>query len=349
MASCFDSAPRQPSNDSTVQRFNGSTVQRFDNEATFDEPEESGDVLDFVSDGDGTRLDAWLAARCAPELSRSHIQSLIRDGHVTVDGEPASAKAHLEAGKRILIVLPPPLPADPEPENIPLDVVYEDGDIIVINKPAGLVVHPAPGHPTGTLVNALLFHCADLGSIGGTLRPGIVHRLDKDTTGLLVVAKHEQALNNLAAQFQTGRTCKVYLALVHGSPQRESGMVSTTIGRHPTDRKRMAADPPRGKPAVSHYHVEERLGPVTLLRVRIETGRTHQIRVHMSHIGLPIVGDPVYGNRALDRAIPNCPPRQMLHAAEFSFDHPRDGRRMSFSASPPADMAALLQSFREVL
>jgi 23S rRNA pseudouridine1911/1915/1917 synthase len=241
------------------------------------------------------------------------------------------------------------LPAEPEPEDIPLNVVYEDGDIIVVNKPAGLVVHPAPGHPTGTLVNALLFHCADLGSIGGTSRPGIVHRLDKDTTGLLVVAKHEQALRNLAEQFQDGRTCKVYLALVHGCPQRESGTVRTTIGRHPTDRKRMAADPPRGKPAVTHYQIEERLGKVTLLRVRIETGRTHQIRVHMSHIGFPIVGDPVYGNRALDRAIPNCPSRQMLHAAEFSFDHPRDGRRMSFTAPPPADMEALLRSFREVL
>ena len=307
---------------------------------------EEGDVLDFVSDGDGTRLDAWLAARCAPELSRSRIQGLIRDGNVTVDGEPASAKAHLEAGKHILIVLPPPLPAEPEPEDIPINVIYEDGDIIVVNKPAGLVVHPAPGHPTGTLVNALLFHCADLGSIGGTLRPGIVHRLDKDTTGLLVVAKHEQALRSLADQFQTGRTCKVYMALVHGSPQRESGTVSTTIGRHPTDRKRMAADPPRGKPAVSHYKIEERLGPVTLLRVRIETGRTHQIRVHMSHIGLPIVGDPVYGNRVLDRAIRDCPVRQMLHAAEFSFDHPRDGRRLSFSAPLPQDMESLLRFFR---
>ena len=347
MFSCSDSAPRQ--NDATMQRRNDATTKRCNDETTFDEPEEEGDVLDFVSDGDGTRLDAWLAARCAPELSRSRIQGLIREGHVTVDGEPASAKARLEAGKRILIVLPPPLPAEPEPEDIPLDVVYEDGDIIVVNKPAGLVVHPAPGHPTGTLVNALLFHCADLGSIGGTSRPGIVHRLDKDTTGLLVVAKHEQALRSLAEQFQTGRTCKVYRALVHGCPQRESGTVRTTIGRHPTDRKRMAADPPRGKPAVTHYHVEERLGPVTLLRVRIETGRTHQIRVHMSHIGLPIVGDPVYGNRALDRAIPNCPPRQMLHAAEFSFDHPRDGRRMSFSAPPPQDMETLLQSLREVL
>ena len=310
-----------------------------------DEPEESGAVLDFVADGDGTRLDAWLASRCA-ELSRSRIQALIGEGCVTVDGAPASAKARPKAGQRILVAVPPPLPAEPEPEDIPLDVVYEDQDIILVNKPAGLVVHPAPGHYAGTLVNALLFHCADLRGIGGTARPGIVHRLDKDTTGLLVVAKHEQALANLAAQFQDGRTRKVYLALVHGVPPRESGTIRTTIGRHPTDRKRMAADPPHGKPAVTHYRIEQRLGPATLLRVRIETGRTHQIRVHLSHIGLPIVGDPVYGNRALDRKIPDCPTRQMLHAAEFSFDHPRDGRHLSFAAPLPTDMADLLARLR---
>ena len=325
-----------------MQRRSDATAQRCDDAAVAeDEIEESGDILDFVADGDGARLDAWLAARC-PELSRSRIQALIGEGCVTVDGAPAAAKARPRAGQRILVAVPPPLPADPEPEDIPLDVVYEDADIILVNKPAGLVVHPAPGHYTGTLVNALLFHCADLRGIGGTARPGIVHRLDKDTTGLLVVAKHEQALANLAAQFQNGRTRKVYLALVHGVPPRESGTIRTTIGRHPTDRKRMAADPPRGKPAVTHYQIEKRLGPATLLRVRIETGRTHQIRVHLSHIGLPIVGDPVYGNRALDRKIPDCPTRQMLHAAEFSFDHPRDGRPLSFAAPPPADMAALL-------
>ena len=317
-----------------------------DNLPSFEEELEEAEVRDFVSDGDGARLDAWLAARCAPELSRSRIQSLIREGHVTVDGEQASAKERLGAGKRILVVIPPPLPAEPVPEDIPLDVVYEDGDVIVVNKPAGLVVHPAPGHPSGTLVNALLFHCADLRGIGGSARPGIVHRLDKDTTGLLVVAKHEEAMRNLAAQFQSGRTEKIYFALVHHVPPAESGVIRTTIGRHPVDRKRMAADPPRGKPAVTHYKVAERLGGTTLLRVRIETGRTHQIRVHMSHIGLPIVGDPLYGSRQLDRLVPDCPQRQMLHAAEFSFDHPRDGRRMAFSSPMPEDMARVLAALR---
>ena len=307
---------------------------------------EEAEVRELVSDGDGARLDAWLAARCAPELSRSRIQSLIRDGFVTVDGEPASAKARPKAGQRISLEIPPPLPAEPVPENIPLDVVYEDGDVIVVNKPAGLVVHPAPGHPSGTLVNALLFHCADLRGIGGTARPGIVHRLDKDTSGLLVVAKHEEAMRGLVAQFQSGRTEKIYFALVHGHPPAEGGTIRTTIGRHPVDRKRMAADPPRGKAAVTHYRVAERLGGTTLLRVRLETGRTHQIRVHMAHIGLPIVGDPLYGSRQLDRLIPDCPRRQMLHAAEFSFDHPRDGRRMSFSAPMPADMIAALAAAR---
>ena len=320
-------------------------AQRDPQEVEEEEIEEA-DVREFVSDGDGARLDAWLAARCAPGLSRSRIQALIQEGLVTVDGEPASAKARLKAGQRISLELPPPLPAEPEPEDIPLDIVYEDADIILVNKPAGLVVHPAPGHPSGTLVNALLCHCADLRGIGGTARPGIVHRLDKDTTGLLVIAKDAEALNSLAAQFLSGRTAKIYFALIHGCPQAESGTIRTTIGRHPTDRKRMAANPPRGKPAVTHYKVEERFGAATLLRVRIETGRTHQIRVHMAHVGLPSVGDPLYGNRALDRRIPECPARQMLHAAEFSFDHPRDGRRMSFSAPIPTDMAVLLEALR---
>lgn len=303
---------------------------------------DEGDVLTFTSDGDGSRLDAWLAARCAPDLSRSRIQALISEGRVLVEGAKAQPKTKPSAGANITVILPPPLPAEPEPEDIPIEIVYEDSDIILVNKQAGLVVHPAPGHASGTLVNALLFHCHDLGGIGGTMRPGIVHRLDKDTTGLIVVAKHEAALNNLAIQFQTGRTEKVYLALVHGCPDRESGTIRSTIGRHPTDRKRMAVDPPHGKSAVTHYKIEKRLGPITLLRVRIETGRTHQIRVHLAHIGYPIVGDQVYGKTALDRKIPSCPSRQMLHATSFSFDHPADGRRMQFTVPPPPDMAQLI-------
>ncbi len=308
---------------------------------------EGGEVLSFVADGDGARLDAWLAKRCAPDLSRSRIQALIADGKVTLDGAPALAKSRPVAGQAIQLTLPPPEPAEPQPEDIPLDIVYEDADLLVVDKPAGLVVHPAPGHAGGTLVNAVLFHCHDLQGIGGTLRPGIVHRLDKDTTGLMVVAKHERALNALAAEFQDGRTRKVYLALVHGVPDALQGVVKTTIGRHPTDRKRMAANPPNGKPAVSRWEVAERLGPCTLLRVHIETGRTHQIRVHMAFLGHPVVGDPVYGNHGLDRKLPGCPARQMLHAAEFSFDHPRDGRRMEFRRDPPPDMEALVRRLRE--
>lgn len=313
-------------------------AEDWDSSAGFEEEE----VLSFVSDGDGTRLDAWLAKRCAPELSRSRIQTLMDEGRVRIDGTPATSKTKPQAGQTVTVAIPPPEPAEPQPEDIPINIVYEDSDIILINKQADLVVHPAPGHSSGTLVNALLFHCSDLRGIGGTARPGIVHRLDKDTTGLIVVAKHEQALNNLAAQFQNGETAKVYLALVHGSPDKESGTVKTTIGRHPTDRKRMAVNPPHGKNAVSHWTVEKRFGNATLLRVKIDTGRTHQIRVHMAHIGLPIVGDQVYGNPGLDRKITDCPKRQMLHATSFSFNHPADGRRMEFNAPPPPDMEKLI-------
>ena len=293
----------------------------------------------------GVRLDVWLARHCAP-LSRSRLQTLIGAGQVTVDGRPASARTKTRPGQQVCVNVPPPAPAEPQPEALPLDVVFEDADILVLNKPPGIVVHPAPGHAGGTLVNALLHHCDDLGGVGGVERPGIVHRLDKDTSGLLVVAKNDAALNALAAQFQAGRVCKRYLALVHGRPARAQGSIETTIGRHPVDRKRMAVDPPHGKQAVSHYEVLETLGDLTLLQVRIETGRTHQIRVHLAHLGLPIVGDPVYGSHARDRALPECPSRQLLHAAELAFDHPIDGRRLVFQRPPPPDMAAFIGHLR---
>lgn len=302
-----------------------------------------GELLTFVTDGDGRRLDVWLAE--ATGFSRSRIQGLMAFGHVEIDGLAAMPKMRPEAGRRVVVQLPPPVPAEPEPEDIPLDVVYEDSDVILVNKQAGLVVHPAPGHERGTLVNALLFHCHDLKGIGGTMRPGIVHRLDMDTTGLIVAAKNEESLLNLQTQFQEGRTSKIYLALVHGVPERRVETIHTYIGRHPTNRKRMAVDPPSGgKEAVTRYTVERDFGRTALLRVRIETGRTHQIRVHLSHIGHPIVGDQAYGSRQLDRQIESCPARQMLHAAEFSFNHPRTGRRMEFSAPPPQDMAELISS-----
>ena len=235
-----------------------------------------GETLSFVTDGDGRRLDVWLADRSG--LSRSRVQSLIGDGRVELDGVRAQAKVKPQEGQTVIVTLPPPAPAEPEPEDIPLDIIYEDADVIVVNKPAGLVVHPAPGHDRGTLVNALLFHCHDLRGIGGVMRPGIVHRLDMDTTGLIVACKNEGSLQSLASQFQSGRTSKEYLALVHGDPGRISGTIRTTIGRDPADRKRMAANPPSGKSAVTHYRVEEHLGRTTLLRVRIETGHTPDTR-----------------------------------------------------------------------
>ena len=293
----------------------------------------------------GLRLDVWLARHCAP-LSRSRLQDLIAEGHVTVDGRPVAARTRTRPGQQVSVTLPPPVAAEPQPEELPLDVVYEDADLLVINKPPGVVVHPAPGHAGGTLVNALLHHCGDLGGVGGVERPGIVHRLDKDTSGLLVVAKHDAAHLALAAQFQTGDVGRCYLALVHGRPARAQGTIETTIGRHPVDRKRMAANPPRGKPAISHYEVVENQGGITLMRVRLGTGRTHQIRVHLAHLGLPIIGDPVYGSRARDRAVPGVPARQMLHAAELAFDHPADGRRLVFQRPPPADMTDLMARLR---
>lgn len=289
----------------------------------------------------GERLDVWLAGKLKA-LSRSRLQRLIEAGRVTVDGHSAFARDKTVLGQRVVVTIPPAVPAIPRPEALPLDVIFEDGDILVLNKPAGIVVHPAPGHAAGTLVNALLHHCGDLAGIGGVERPGIVHRLDRETSGLLVVAKHDAAHQALAAQFQQGRVRKIYLALVHGVPGQKAGRIETTIGRHPTDRKRMAANPPRGKHAVSHYETVATRGGLTLLRVRIETGRTHQIRVHLAHLGLPIAGDPVYGSRARDLRVAECPARQMLHAAELEFDHPADGRRLRFTAPPPADMAGLL-------
>lgn len=303
-----------------------------------------GEVLRLTYDAEGpARLDAWLASRCE-DLSRSRIQALLDAGAITSGDVALGPRDRLAPGAEIVIALPDPAPAEPVPQDIPLDILYEDECVIVVNKPAGMVVHPAPGHGDSTFVNALLFHCGDeLAGVGGVARPGIVHRLDMDTTGILVAAKDERSLNSLAAQFQAHTTEKRYAALVHGVIQRESGRIETTIGRHPTDRLRMAANPPRGgKSAVTRWKVARRLSRTTLLDVLIETGRTHQIRVHMAYARMPIVGDPLYGNRSLDAAIKDCPPRQMLHAAHFAFDHPVTGRRMSFDAPLPDDFERIL-------
>ena len=290
----------------------------------------------------GKRLDAWLAKE-QPEHSRARWQALIQEGCVTVNGESVKRNYKLRADDRVEWTIPEPVSTETLPEDIPLDILYEDAHMILINKPAGLVVHPAAGNETGTLVNALLHHCTDLAGIGGELRPGIVHRLDKDTSGVMVVAKTEAALNELARQFRARETEKEYVAIVRGVPSPARGTIKTTIGRHPIHRKKMAADVRNGRLAVSYYDVIESFVGAALLRVRIETGRTHQIRVHMAHIKHPVIGDKLYG-RAHAGGIQAD--RQMLHAAKLSVAHPDTGERMYFSAPLPDDMEALLSQLR---
>ncbi len=245
----------------------------------------------------------------------------------------------LRAGQRVQVLGPPADALAVNPEPISLDVRYEDGDLLVVNKPAGLTVHPAPGHPRGTLVNAVLAHVPDLAS-GGALRPGIVHRLDKDTSGLLVVAKRDEAYRKLTAQLRARTVIREYLAIVRGAVANDAGVIDAPIGRHPAQRTRMAVVP-RGRPAVTRYRVRERLAGATLLECRLETGRTHQIRVHLQHLGHPVLGDPVYGRTRVPEM-----KRQALHAARLEFLHPRTGEHLAFAAPLPDDFAALLERLR---
>ena len=293
-----------------------------------------------------SRLDAWLA-EAIPGLSRARIQALMREGNVTIDGRAVRASDRPREGQTIIVRVPPPTPAIPQPEDRALDVVYEDSDIVVLDKPSGLVVHPAPGHATGTLVNALLHHCDDLAGVGGEERPGIVHRLDKDTTGLMVVAKNDAAMAGLVHAFQNSGITKEYLALVHGTLPHLEGTVRTMIGRDPRNRKRMAVVVAHGRNAVTHYRMLERFAETALVRLRIETGRTHQIRVHLAHLGVPVVGDPLYGRPARDRHLPVLPARTMLHATKLAFAHPVTGKSLSFERPPHADMLALLDALRK--
>ncbi|MBI9020463.1 MAG: RluA family pseudouridine synthase [Verrucomicrobia bacterium] len=288
------------------------------------------------------RLDAWLAEE-QPEHSRARWQALIVDGDVTVNGESVKRNRKLQAGDRVEWAIPEPVSTNTLPEDIPLSILYEDSHMIVINKPAGLVVHPAAGNEDGTLVNALLYHCKDLAGIGGEKRPGIVHRLDKDTSGVMVIAKTEQALNELARQFKERETEKEYLAIVRGVPTPPRGRIATTIGRHPIHRKKMAVNVRSGRHAVSYYDVAEAFNNAAMLRVRIETGRTHQIRVHMAHLKHPIIGDKLYGR---SQPGPARADRQMLHAARLSLSHPDTGERLKFQAPLPKDMEELLTKLR---
>lgn len=296
--------------------------------------------MEKVAEKPEARLDAWLA-EAVPEHSRSRWQSLIKNGRVTVNGAPCKANQKIRAGDRAEWSVPEATPAEPQAEDIGLNILYEDRNMIVINKPAGLVVHPAVGNETGTLVNALLHHCKDLTGIGGEKRPGIVHRLDKDTSGVMVIAKNEAAMNEISRQFKERETEKEYTAIIRGVPVPPRGTVETTIGRHPVHRKKMAVNVRNGREAVSHYEVIERFTGAALIRIKIETGRTHQIRVHMAHIKHPVIGDGVYGRTFHIKA-----PRQMLHAAKLSLNHPKTGRRLTFEAPLPEDMEGLLRALR---
>ncbi|HEY8346949.1 MAG TPA: RluA family pseudouridine synthase [Symbiobacteriaceae bacterium] len=289
------------------------------------------------------RLDVYLAAQTELGLSRTRIKALIEEGHVTVNGRKAKASQPLAPGDEVRVMVPDPEPLELKPEEIPLDVVYEDEDVLVINKQRGLVVHPAAGHWTGTLVNAVLDQVEELEGIGGKLRPGIVHRLDKDTTGLLVVAKTERAMASLTEQMRNRQVRRIYWALVHGNESiPDRGRIEAPIGRHPTDRKRMAVNTRTGKEAVTRFRVLERYKGYSLVECELETGRTHQIRVHMAFIGHPVVGDPLYGRRKDDLGMPP----QALHARQLGFYHPRTGEWMEFTAEPPADMMAVIERLR---
>lgn len=293
----------------------------------------------------GQRLDVYLTSRAELGLSRSRIQDLIRQEAVLLDGAPTKPGYIISQGQEVTVEVEPPRRLNLDPEPIPLEVVFEDEDLVVINKQRGLVVHPAPGHPSGTLVNALLHRCGDLAGIGGTLRPGIVHRLDKDTTGLMVAAKTDLAHQGLVRQLRSRRIKREYLALVHGAPVVESGIVDAPIGRHKIDRFRMAVTPGRGegKEAVTRFWVQERLGEYALVLCQLETGRTHQIRVHLDFIGHPVVGDPLYGRRSNPWNLEG----QALHARRLRLQHPRSSEDMQFCAPLPEDVARILASLRE--
>ena len=289
----------------------------------------------------GQRVDAWLAANLE-DVTRSAAQRLLEEGRVTCGGKPLAKNYKLNGTETVEVCLPDPEPVDVLPQDIPLDVVYEDADVIVVNKPKGLVVHPAPGHPDGTLVNALLYHCGDsLSGIGGELRPGIVHRIDRDTSGLIIAAKNDFAHQKLAAQLQDHTLARIYHCIVTGNLREDSGTVSAPIGRHPVDRKKMAVVA-NGRPAVTHWTVLERFPGFTYVECRLETGRTHQIRVHMAHIGHPILGDTVYGNK---KPVPGLQ-GQCLHAVRLRFLHPRTGEMVELSCGLPEEFRTQLQKCR---
>jgi 23S rRNA pseudouridine1911/1915/1917 synthase len=299
------------------------------------------------------RVDAWLVRRLA-DLSRARLQALIEKGLVLVDGRATRPSTRLRPGQAVTVLLPAPEPALPRAEDIPLEVLHEDASLLVVNKPAGLVVHPGAGRPGGTLVNALLGRVRDLSGVGGVLRPGIVHRLDRGTSGLLVVAKDDAAHRALVRQFASRAVEKEYLALVLGVPDQASGEIDRPIGRDPVHRQRMSVRAPRGREARTSWRIEERFDGAALLRVRIHTGRTHQIRVHLASIGHPVAGDPLYGGtrtpssrRGEARAALASLERPALHAARLAFRHPATGERREFATPLPPDLAGVVGRLRE--
>ena len=302
----------------------------------------------FPTDSEPTRLDLFLSRELVGE-TRSAVQRLIESDHVLIDGKSVRPSLKLKGGECISLEIPAPTVAEPLPEIIPLEVLYEDGDLIVINKPAGMVVHPGAGNSSGTLVNALLAHCTDLSGIGGELRPGIVHRLDKGTSGVMVAAKNDRTHQGLSAQFSVHSIKRIYLAFVYGNPQEESGKIEGIIGRHPTERLRQSGKARHGKYAVTRWRVRGRYGRIALIEVRLETGRTHQIRVHLSEAGFPLVGDPLYPDGGRFNNISDTRlrkqitalGRQALHARTLGFVHPVTGQYLEFSAEFPTDIATL--------
>jgi len=313
---------------------------------------ESVRQLTVSKEDEGRRLDVFLD-RQLPDFTRSYLQKLIEDGQVRILRTDATEEAPRKCGRKVrcdesvIVTVPAVREPDILPEDIPLDILYEDADLIVVNKPKDMVVHPAAGHYSGTLVNALLYHCRDqLSGINGVMRPGIVHRIDKDTTGALVVCKNDKAHESLAAQLKVHSITRRYRAIVHGNLREDTGTVDAPIGRHKTDRKKMAIDRSGGRPAITHYRVLERFGRYTYIECELETGRTHQIRVHMASLGHPVLGDAVYGPA-------RCPfpalQGQTLHAMVLGFIHPRSGEYMEFTAPLPAYFEELLEKLRASL
>lgn len=284
----------------------------------------------------GTRADVFLAAKLG--VSRSNMQKLLEDGRVKRGEKIIKANYKVRAGEMFVVDIPEPEPIEAVPENIPLDIIYEDDDVAVLNKARGMVVHPAPGNYTGTLVNALLYHCSNLSGINSAIRPGIVHRLDKDTSGIMIVAKNDAAHISLSQQIQSKTAVRTYLAVVRGNIKTDSGTIETQIARDKTDRKKMAVVKEGGRDAITDYEVLERFGKYTLVRCKLRTGRTHQIRVHMEYLGYPLVGDPKYSPMKTPFGIKG----QALHSHTLEFTHPRTGERMKFEAPLSEDMHKII-------